>query len=85
LRTAAEESSQSRIHHCKVAPPGGQIHSEQQFRHGRGRTSRHGGVPPAWANRDGEGFPVKLDLVPINGSEIVIRTPREDREEGGAA
>ena len=42
-------------------------------------------IGAAWANRDGEGFSVKLDLVPINGSEIVIRTPREEREEGGAA
>ena len=58
----------------------------------RNRSSRSNGIHDhdrpehaAWANRDGEGFSVKLDLVPINGSEIVIRTPREEREEGGAA
>ena len=46
-------------------------------------------IGAAWANKDGEGFSVKLDLVPINGSEIVIRTPRDERgdenAEGGAA
>ena len=39
-------------------------------------------IGAAWANRNGEGFSVSLDLVPINGSEIVIRTPREGRDEG---
>ncbi len=42
-------------------------------------------IGAAWANKDGEGFSVKLDLLPLNGADIVIRTPREDREEGGAA
>jgi hypothetical protein len=45
-------------------------------------------IGAAWANRDGEGFSVRLDLIPLSGADIVIRTPRDDRadaEEGGAA
>ena len=42
-------------------------------------------IGAAWANRDGEGFSVKLDLIPIDGADIVIRTPREEIGQGGAA
>jgi hypothetical protein len=31
-----------------------------------------------WAHSDGEGFTLKLDLLPLNGAEIVIRTPRDN-------
>ena len=42
-------------------------------------------IGAAWAHGDGEGFTLRLDLIPINGAEIVIRTPRaEDGQEGGA-
>ena len=41
-------------------------------------------IGAAWANRDGEGFSVKLDLIPIDGADIVIRTPRDDRDDQAA-
>jgi hypothetical protein len=36
-------------------------------------------IGAAWSNRDGKGFNVKLDFFPLNGAEIVIREPRDDR------
>lgn len=42
-------------------------------------------IGAAWANKDGEGFSVKLDLLPLNGADIVIRTPREERDETAEA
>jgi hypothetical protein len=33
-----------------------------------------------WAHSDGEGFTLKLDLLPLNGAEIVIRKPRDKDE-----
>ena len=36
-----------------------------------------------WPHKDGKGFNLKLDLVPLNDVEIVIRTI--DSAEGGAA
>jgi hypothetical protein len=41
-------------------------------------------IGAAWSHSDGEGFNLKLDLIPMNGAEIVIRKPRIDGEEGGA-
>lgn len=37
-------------------------------------------IGAAWTNHDGEGLSVKLDLIPLDGADIVIRTPREERE-----
>ena len=42
-------------------------------------------IGAAWAHRDGEGFNLKLDYLPLNGAEIVIRKPQEKAEEAGAA
>ena len=39
-------------------------------------------IGAVWAHGDGEGFNMKLDLLPLNGAEIVIRKPKA--EEGGA-
>jgi hypothetical protein len=38
-------------------------------------------VGAAWSHQDGKGFNVKLNYLPLNGAEIVIREPKED---GGA-
>ena len=38
-------------------------------------------IGAAWAHQDGKGFSVKLDFIPLNGAEIVIREPRAT--EGG--
>nr|WP_036279939.1 hypothetical protein [Methylocystis sp. ATCC 49242] len=37
-------------------------------------------IGAAWAHPDGEGFSLKLDLVPLNGAEIVIRKPKPTEE-----
>ena len=36
-------------------------------------------IGAAWAHKDGKGFNVKLDYLPINGAEIVIREPRAEQ------
>ncbi len=35
-------------------------------------------IGAAWANRDGKGFNLKLNYLPLNGADIVVREPRED-------
>lgn len=39
-------------------------------------------IGAAWAHGDGKGFNLKLNLLPLNGAEIVLREPRN---EGDAA
>jgi hypothetical protein len=38
-------------------------------------------IGAAWAHGDGEGFNLKLDYLPLNGAEIVIRKPKADEAE----
>jgi hypothetical protein len=35
-------------------------------------------IGAAWSHQDGKGFNVKLDYLPLNGAEIVIREPRTE-------
>jgi hypothetical protein len=35
-------------------------------------------IGAAWAHGDGEGFNLKLDYLPLNGAEIVIRKPKAE-------
>lgn len=37
-------------------------------------------IGAAWANRDGEGFNLKLDYLPLNGAELVVRKPKPQPE-----
>jgi hypothetical protein len=37
-------------------------------------------IGAAWPNQDGKGFNIKLNLLPLDGSEIVMREPREEGE-----
>jgi hypothetical protein len=37
-------------------------------------------IGAAWANQDGKGFNIKLNLLPVDGSEIVMREPRDEGE-----
>lgn len=30
-----------------------------------------------WPHKDGEGFSLKLDFMPLNGAELVVRTPKD--------
>ena len=35
-------------------------------------------IGAAWSHQDGKGFNVKLDYLPLNDAEIVIREPRSE-------
>jgi hypothetical protein len=37
-------------------------------------------IGAAWINGDGKGFSIKLNLLPLDGSDIVMREPREEGE-----
>ena len=37
-------------------------------------------IGAAWAHQDGSGFNLKLDYLPLNGAEIVIRMPKPSDE-----
>jgi hypothetical protein len=38
-------------------------------------------IGAAWKHEDGEGLTLQLDLVPVNGGRIVLRTPKDDANE----
>lgn len=40
-------------------------------------------IGAVWPHPDGDGFAVRLDLMPIGDAEIVIRKPLADAQEGG--
>ena len=42
-------------------------------------------IGAVWSHGDGKGFNLKLDYLPLNGGEIVIRVPKEKSETGDAA
>lgn len=43
-------------------------------------------IGAAWSHGDGEGFNLKLEYLPLNGAEIVIRKPKaEDADKSEAA
>ena len=48
---------------------------------GRGSAIKASGptIGAVWAHQDGKGFNVKLDYLPLNGAEIVIREPRVEQ------
>jgi hypothetical protein len=37
-------------------------------------------IGAAWAHGDGEGFNLKLDYIPLNGADIVIRKPKAEAD-----
>lgn len=39
-------------------------------------------IGAAWGHKDGEGFTLELDLVPVGTGRIVLRAPKADEEEG---
>jgi hypothetical protein len=43
-----------------------------------GKKSYWNAIGAAWPHNDGEGFNVKLDYLPINGADIVIRKPKAE-------
>ena len=42
-------------------------------------------IGACWTHGDGKGFNLKLDYLPLNGGEIVIRVPKEKSDTGDAA
>jgi hypothetical protein len=41
-------------------------------------------IGAAWAHSDGEGFNLKLEYLPLNDAEIVVRKPKAQLDEVGA-
>lgn len=41
-------------------------------------------IGAAWDHKDGEGYTLQLDLIPVNGGRVVLRVPSETNEEAGA-
>lgn len=37
-------------------------------------------IGAAWSHSDGKGFNLKLEYLPLNGAELVIRVPKERSE-----
>ena len=49
-----------------------------------GKKSYWRAIGAVWPHGDGEGFNMKLDYLPLNGAEIVIRKPKAEAEEAEA-
>jgi hypothetical protein len=49
-----------------------------------GKQSYWRAIGAVWPHGDGEGFNMKLDYLPLNGAEIVIRKPKAEAEEAEA-
>jgi hypothetical protein len=43
-----------------------------------GKQSYWRAIGAVWPHGDGEGFNLKIDYLPLNGAEIVIRKPKAD-------
>lgn len=41
----------------------------------RGEKKRWQEIGAAWAHSDGKGFNLKLDYLPLNGADVVLRVP----------
>jgi len=41
-------------------------------------------IGAAWPHKDGEGFNLKLDFLPLNGAELVVRKPKAEEAAGEA-
>ena len=50
---------------------------------GRGEKKFWTRIGAAWDHKDGEGYTIQLDLVPVDGGRIVLRPPRDDSEGAG--
>jgi hypothetical protein len=50
-----------------------------------GKKSYWQAIGAVWPHGDGEGFSLKLDYLPLNGADIVIRKPRVEDADTAAA
>ena len=48
----------------------------------RGEKSRWQEIGAAWAHKDSKGFNLKLDYLPLNGADVVLRIPTEKSVSG---
>ncbi|MBN8913087.1 MAG: hypothetical protein J0H65_13740 [Rhizobiales bacterium] len=67
--TKSEQAAESK------APAYIAFHVRDGEEKGKGFWTRIGA---AWKHKDGEGLSLQLDLVPLDGGRIVLRTPKED-------
>jgi len=49
-----------------------------------GKRSFWRAIGAAWPHSDGDGFNLKLDYLPLNGAEIVIRKPKAEEADAAA-
>lgn len=42
-------------------------------------------IGAAWPHKDGKGFNLKLEYLPLNGGELVLRVPSEKTKSDGSA
>mmetsp|Transcript_23630 Transcript_23630/g.41951 ORF Transcript_23630/g.41951 Transcript_23630/m.41951 type:complete len:86 (-) Transcript_23630:37-294(-) len=49
---------------------------------GDGKRSSWSKIAAAWAHKDGEGFEVRFDALPVDG-RMVFRTPKDDDRDTG--
>lgn len=42
-------------------------------------------IGAAWRHEKGDGLTMQLDLLPVNGGRIILRTPKDDKREGEGA
>jgi len=64
----------------KPSPPGHRVYAVTHD----GKQSYWHPIGAVWPHGDGEGFNMKLDYLPPNGAEIVIRKPRPGADEAEA-
>jgi hypothetical protein len=69
-------SFQTKGHHMSKRnnPPSHRIYAVTK----NGERSFWQPIGAAWAHNDGEGFNIKLDYLPLNDADIVIRKPKAE-------
>lgn len=68
----------------EVKGPSHIAYSVNEKGEGKDKSSFWTRIGAAWEHEDGKGFTLQLDLVPVSGGRIVLRTPAEATEERGA-
>jgi hypothetical protein len=68
----------------EVKGPSYIAYSVQEKGEGKDRSAFWTRIGAAWDHEDGNGLTLQLDLVPVNGGRIVLRTPSENNEGKGA-
>ena len=48
----------------------------------KGESSYWTAIGVAFNHKDGEGFSIELDALPVNGGRIVLRTPKDETSGG---